>query len=500
MKNVGQLACALVVAVFPACGVGTATLSMSPGPAAASACEGDRLTLAFDASARTLPPGAAVVSLEGSCSAGGSADIAWSVDGALEGSARSACHEGRVLLRLPVGDVFGDFNVEARLVRGACTSAPVSVLVTRTPAGGGGGEGGGLAAGGAGGGPVGGGAAGVAGGSAGGAAGGGSAGGAATGPGACASPDVFSFCGGAPRNGRPPDESALVAQLAAQHPNELNRCARRNDEFKRLVLAALRARDPRWGNNLVRGTPGDTNGSVIGYYYGPGAPVEGSNLTILVEIVTNCEVPTPTGPRAAAWRLVLPADSDPARCCQPTGAIGVDAKAWTLLNTGTTGGAGGGSAGGGAGGAGGSAGGSAGTCGDAFTANYCMGSREPPNERAFIQQLAAQYPTEFYACDRNQDDFVQIVVRELRLRDPRWGFNWVRGVVGDSNGDVIGYYYGPGAPQENSRFTTIIDIVGACGAAGNGESVTWTVYGEANQAECCAPTGAEAWTMQPFRL
>lgn len=493
MKNVSQqrLGCALVMAVLSACGTGTATVSQPP-----AACDEQRLSLAFDASVVSLATGAAVLTLHGSCgSASGIADVAWSLEGALEGSLREACQEGRVLLRLPVTDLTSDFRVEARAVNGGCESAPASVLVTRVPANAAGGAAGGAVAGG-----------GAGGGAAGGVAGGGvsmgggaaTGGGVATGPGACASPDVFAFCGGAPRNGRPPDESALIAQLAAQYPNELNRCARRNDEFKRIALAALRARDPRWGNNLVRGSPGDTNGNVIGYYYGAGAPVEGSNLTILVEIVSNCEVPSPTGPRTATWRLILPADSDPARCCQPTGTIGVDAKAWTLLNTGTTGGAGGGAGGGGAGG-GSAGGGSAGTCGDAFTSTYCMGSREPPNERAFIQQLAALHPTEFYNCDRHQDDFVQIVVRELRLRDPRWGFNWVRGVVGDSNGDVIGYYYGPGAPQENSRFTTIVDIVGACGAAGNGEQVTWTVYGEANQTECCAPTGAEAWTMTPAR-
>ena len=51
-------------------------------------------------------------------------------------------------------------------------------------------------------------------------------------------------------------------------------------------------------------------------------------------------------------------------------------------------------------------------------------------------------------------------MRALRARDPRWGFNWVRGMVGDSNGDVVGYSYGPGAPTENSRFVTIVDIVG----------------------------------------
>lgn len=486
--------CALAMAGLSACGTGTISVS-------GQGCEGSALALRFDTPSVTLPVGAAVVNLGGSCSgAAGAADVQWSI-GAMEGSLVDACREGRFVLRLPAAE--GNFSVEAAVRDGACVSAPSTVLVTRVPdASGGGVAGGGTA--GQGGGSAGGGLASGGGGASGGgvatgggmASGGGAAtggGGAATGPGACASPDVFAFCGGAPRNGRPPDESALIAQLASQYPNELNRCARRNDEFKRLALAALRARDPRWGNNLVRGTAGDTNGNVIGYYYGPGAPVEGSNLTILVEIVSNCEVPSPTGPRSATWRLILPADSDPARCCQPTGTVGVDAKAWTLLDTGTSSGSGGGSAGGGAGG------GSAGTCGDAFTTNYCAGSREPPNERAFIQQLAALHPTEFYNCDRHQDDFVQIVVRELRARDPRWGFNWVRGVVGDSNGDVIGYYYGPGTPQENSRFTTIVDIVGACGAAGNGESVTWTVYGEANTSECCAPTGAEAWTMQPYR-
>lgn len=463
------------------CGVGTVTVT---GPT----CDG--LEVVFDEARVSAPMGPTVVELGGACGAtSGPFEVRWS-DGAEEGVARSACREQRFQLRLPVSEPVRAVAFELTPQQGSCMGARSTVLVTRPTGLPGGGAGGGAAAGGGGGvgagggGPTGGGVA-MGGGSA--TMGGGSA---TTGPGACSAPEVFSFCAGPPRNGRPPDESALIQQLAQQHAGALGRCARRNDEFKRLALTALRARDARWGNNLVRGTAGDTNGNVIGYFYGAGAPVEGSPLTILVEIVSGCDETLPASARAPSWRLVLPSDSDPARCCQPTGTPGIDAKAWTLLNTTPASGAGGGSAGGGPAG---------GSCGDAFTASYCAGSREPPNERAFIQQLAAQYPTEFSNCDRHQDDFVQIVVRELRARDPRWGFNWVRGNVGDSNGDVIGYYYGPGAPQENSRFTTIIDIVGACGAPGNGESVTWTVYGEANQAECCAPTGAEAWTLQPMR-
>lgn len=489
MNSLSLRTCLLAVAVLAGCG-GMSTLTVSQ-------CASSGLSLSFDATAVSLPASAELLTLSGACvSAVESADVEWTLSGTsqtLQGSQLAACRGDRFTVQLPAAGFPGDFTVEANVRSGPCKSPRAAARVTRLPVASGGGSSGGGEGGGMAGGVSSGGGVAAAGGTA--MAGGNAAGGGPlTGPGACAAADVFAFCSGAARMGRPPDESALISQLAAQYPTELNRCARRNDEFKRLALAALRARDPRWGNNLVRGTPGDTNGNVIGYYYGPGAPVEGSPLTMLVELVTNCETATPTGPRTATWRLVSPADSDVGRCCQPVGTAGVDAKAWTLLNSGTAGGTGGGSAGGG-----GAGGGSAGACGDAFTTSYCAGPREPPNELALIQQLAALHPTEFYNCDRHQDDFVQLVVRALRARDPRWGFNWVRGTVGDSNGDVIGYYYGPGAPTENSRFVTIIDIVGGCGAAGQGESVTWGVIGEANQSECCAPTGAEAWTLTPLR-
>ena len=46
-------------------------------------------------------------------------------------------------------------------------------------------------------------------------------------------------------------------------------------------------------------------------------------------------------------------------------------------------------------------------------------------------------PRYLYLSQRHQDDFLQILVRALRQKDPRWGFNWVRGVGGDSHGDVF---------------------------------------------------------------
>ncbi len=493
--------------VFLSCGP-TSTLSVVN-------CKSVGLSADFDESQLTLPQGADRLLVTGACSAMSvePVKLEWTVTtpgGSTWGAQPLQCTRGRFELTVLV-DPLEAFSVDGKLVAGMCESSSTRVDVTRTPPGAGAGAaGGGSAGGGATGGGVvvGGGASGglsgggVTGGGAtgggvvgGGVSGGGTAGGTGMGPGACTNGGVWAFCSAM---GQVPNESALVNQLATQYSAELNRCARHNDEFKRIVLGALRQRDPRWGNNLVRGSPGDTNGNVIGYYYGPGAPIEGSPLTILVDLVTNCETASPTGPRTPQWRMVLPQDStDLTRCCVPSGTVGVDAKAWTLLNTGTSG-TGGGAAGGGTAG-GGAGGGAVGTCGDAFTTSYCGGSRTPPNEYAFIQQLAAQHPTEFYNCDRHQDDFLQIVVRELRMRDPRWGFNWVRGMTGDSNGDVIGYYYGPGQPVEGSRFTTIIDVVGGCGAAGNGESVTWQVYGEADQQSCCAPNGAEAWTMVPRR-
>lgn len=482
--NCSLRAPSLVFALLVGCGA-SSTVSVVT-------CKSVALSVDFDEARVTLPLGVDRVSLAGACLAQSSEPVTLEWKLTTRGDTRWGaemlqCASGRFAFSALV-DPVEPFTLEGKLVSGACESAAARVEVER-----GGGAGGGAQSGGAaGGGTVGGGSAGGAGG---GAAGGGSAGGggAGMGPGACTNAGVWAFCSA---GGQVPNESALVNQLAVQYPAELGRCARHNEDFKRLVLGALRQRDARWGNNLVRGSPGDTNGNVIGYYYGPGAPLEGSPLTLLVDIVANCDQASPTGARTPQWRLVLPQDgSELNRCCVPSGVVGVDAKAWTLLNTGASGGMGGGAAGGGASG-GGSSGG---TCGDAFTTAYCAGPRTPPDESAFIQQLAAQHPTEFYNCDRHQDDFLQIVVRELRMRDARWGFNWVRGVTGDSNGDVIGYYYGPGQPVEGSRYTTIVDVVGGCGAAGNGESVTWQVIGEADQQACCAPTGAEGWTMVPRR-
>lgn len=59
--------------------------------------------------------------------------------------------------------------------------------------------------------------------------------------------------------------------------------------------------------------------------------------------------------------------------------------------------------------------------------------------------------------------FLEAVVARLQVEDPRWGYNWKRGVVGDASQDVVDYHYGSGE-RELSTDVYIIDmIVGHCG-------------------------------------
>jgi hypothetical protein len=59
--------------------------------------------------------------------------------------------------------------------------------------------------------------------------------------------------------------------------------------------------------------------------------------------------------------------------------------------------------------------------------------------------------------------FLHAVLAELRRTDPRWGFNWKRGRIGDMSQDVINYYRGAG-PFNDGTDTYVVDIIiGHCG-------------------------------------
>lgn len=136
-----------------------------------------------------------------------------------------------------------------------------------------------------------------------------------------------------------------------------------------------------------------------------------------------------------------------------------------------------------------------GGCTDPQVDAFCRGDRQPPNVFGTIQSLANQYPTELSHCDRHNYEFSHIVANTLRAQDPRWGLNWVRGNIGDETGDIIGYYYGPGAPQNNSPYSVIIDFIGSCGGDNN---VQWGVIAPADYNSCCNPNGSVKWTIEPL--
>jgi hypothetical protein len=172
-----------------------------------------------------------------------------------------------------------------------------------------------------------------------------------------------------------------------------------------------------------------------------------------------------------------------------------DSAEYTVTGGGGSSGGGGGSGGGTGGGSGGGGGGPGG-CADQKTENFCRGGGFPPNQLALIEELGRRYSAELSRCDRKSDEFIKIVIRELRKIDTNWGSNWVRGNIGDSNGDVISYYYGPGAPQENSPFNSIVDVIGNCGAPN--PNIYWGADGLSYH-ECCNPNGSSKWTIAPLR-
>jgi Bacterial Ig-like domain (group 2) len=67
-------------------------------------------------------------------------------------------------------------------------------------------------------------------------------------------------------------------------------------------------------------------------------------------------------------------------------------------------------------------------------------------------------------------EFMDELVRRLRLKDTRWGYNSRRGVPGDVARDEVAYHWGPG-PDENSRDVYAWDTMG--GHCGPNPSPAW---------------------------
>lgn len=92
----------------------------------------------------------------------------------------------------------------------------------------------------------------------------------------------------------------------------------------------------------------------------------------------------------------------------------------------------------------------------------------PPEMSSTVRDVANEEPGLLAASCVNaggNNDFLHAVVDRLRQSDNRWGYNWKRGNIGDMSQDVVDYYYGDGAPQEDSPEVFIVDIIGGhCGA------------------------------------
>ncbi|MGE3974447.1 MAG: hypothetical protein AB7F59_07980 [Bdellovibrionales bacterium] len=173
---------------------------------------------------------------------------------------------------------------------------------------------------------------------------------------------------------------------------------------------------------------------------------------------------------------------------------------------GTTGGTTGGSTGGTTGGStGGTTGGSGpGACAsNPALASLCQGIQIPGDYRSVVADLANERPDLIQSCARNANEdpnwnaFTKELVRRLRAQtgDNRWGFNYVRGNVGDVNGDTISYCGGSGCPQEHSPASVVFDVVESCGP-GAANRPSWGTAGDAYEG-CC--NGMAKWTQTPLQ-
>lgn len=106
----------------------------------------------------------------------------------------------------------------------------------------------------------------------------------------------------------PPDGSAIVEQVAAEHPDWLQNSCRDSggsNEFLFEVVRRLRQEDDRWGLNWKRGVIGDLSQDAIDYHHGDGVSEESTDVYIIDMIVGHCG-DTPQ----AAWIDVTQATLD----------------------------------------------------------------------------------------------------------------------------------------------------------------------------------------------
>ncbi len=98
-----------------------------------------------------------------------------------------------------------------------------------------------------------------------------------------------------------------------------------------------------------------------------------------------------------------------------------------------------------------------------------------PNESALIDAVAAEFPEALYnSCveDGGSWDFMDEVVRRLRLKDTRWAWNCKRGDCNHISVDVVDYHYGAGQ-SDGSDEVYIIDVILAVCPTGSGSAPAW---------------------------
>ncbi len=135
---------------------------------------------------------------------------------------------------------------------------------------------------------------------------------------------------------------------------------------------------------------------------------------------------------------------------------------------------------------------------DANFETYCQSITYPPDASGMVQLVASERPELIRECGRNAaanpqwNAFTSEVLRRLRAESTsyaaNWGFNGVRGVVSDINGDTISYWGGGGAPQEGEVGNVVMDVVMDCGGTSRPQ---WMVYG----AYCACCTKMSRWTL-----
>jgi hypothetical protein len=101
------------------------------------------------------------------------------------------------------------------------------------------------------------------------------------------------------------------------------------------------------------------------------------------------------------------------------------------------------------------------------TPDPAPGARLPlPDHFYVVALIAAQYPDALAnACPERggSSDFLDRVVRALRLEDSRWGYNGI-GVPGEASQEIVLYNYSA-APDEGNSKVHAVDILGdRCGA------------------------------------